>query len=65
MSSTLRAQSRTSSDYYSKTAWTDRAPLMVQHGYDILESATAAALPEGYKMADYQAGMWVWLRGSA
>ena len=41
------------------------APLMVQHGYDILESATAAALPEGYKMADYQAGMWVWLRGSA
>ena len=24
------AQSRTSSDYYSKTAWTDRAPLMVQ-----------------------------------
>src|SRR4029078_11161367 len=24
------AQSPTSSDYYSKTAWTDRAPMMVQ-----------------------------------
>lgn len=40
-------------------------PLMVQYGYDIIESATAAALPKGYEMADYQAGMWVWLRGSA
>jgi hypothetical protein len=41
------------------------APLMVQYGYDIIESSTAAALPKGYEMADYQAGMWVWLRGSA
>ena len=41
------------------------APLMVKHGYDIIESATVEALPEGFDMASYQAGTWVWLRGSA
>ena len=40
------------------------APLMVQYGYDIIESATATALPPGYTMDEYQAGMWIWLRGS-
>lgn len=41
------------------------APDMVQYGYDIIEQGTAAALPPGYSMAEYQAATWIWLRGSA
>lgn len=41
------------------------APLIMQSGYDIIEKATATALPKGYNMSEYQAGTWFWLRGSA
>lgn len=37
--------------------------LMVTHGYDILEATAAATVPEGYAVDQYQAGLWIWLRG--
>lgn len=38
--------------------------LMVAHGYDILEASAVESLPAGYTVDQYQAGQWIWLRGS-
>lgn len=37
--------------------------LMVANGYDILERTAAETLPEGFAVDQYQAGLWIWLRG--
>lgn len=37
---------------------------MILYGYDIIEEATKAVVPDGYHVADVQAGMWIWVRGS-